>query len=272
MASLIRGSVLGSPIEHSLSPLLHREMYDFIGVSGNYERNFVESESLATFFDSNEERFDYFSLTMPLKEEALNLPVAIDPLAQHIQSSNTLYKREGKWRLTSTDGYGLIAALKNEGKTSFCRALVLGAGGTARAVVGALDGIADEIVVLGRTSTRREVLESAVSQSSFDYQRWNESPGFGDYDLVVNTTPAGAADLLADSISSGSCATLFDVIYKPWPTVLASRWSDSGGLVINGLDLLMYQGIAQLSLALDRELDELALATHLRPILKKAVR
>jgi shikimate dehydrogenase len=166
----------------------------------------------------------------------------------------------------------LISALKHEGYSSFKRALVLGAGGTARAVVGALDGVADEIVVLGRTSTRRDVLAAAVAKSSFDYERWNDSPDFASYDLVVNTTPAGAADLLAESLSPGSCSLFFDVIYKPWPTVLGSRWSDSGGVVINGIELLLYQGIQQLSLALDKPLDELALATHLRPILKKAIR
>ena len=268
----MRGAVLGSPVEHSLSPLLHREAFQFLGISGNYIRQEVALDNLSSFFTAHKEEFDYFSITMPLKEEALTLDVAIDPLVNRIQSANTLYQRSDQWHLTSTDGLGLIGALKNEGYSKFKRALVLGAGGTARAVVGALDGVAEEIVVLGRTSTRREVLESAVEKSVFEYLRWSDSPGFGDYDFVVNTTPAGAADLLADSLSQGSCSLLFDVIYKPWPTVLASRWSDSGGSVINGLELLLYQGIAQLSLALNRELDELALATHLRPILKKAIR
>ena len=70
----------------------------------------------------------------------------------------------------------------------------------------------------------------------------------------------------------GDAKLFFDVIYKPWPTVLGSRWSDVGGEVINGIELLLYQGIQQMSLALNRNLDELALATHLRPILKKAIR
>ena len=272
MSHIIKGAVLGSPVEHSLSPLLHREVFDFLGIAGEYNRQEVALESLAQFFDSQSANFDYFSITMPLKEEALTLPVVVDPLALRIQSSNTLYKRGDQWHLTSTDGSGLISALKHEGYISFKRALVLGAGGTARAVVGALDGVADEIVVLGRTSTRRDVLESAVERSIFDYERWNDAPDFASYDLVVNTTPAGAADLLAESLSPGECSLFFDVIYKPWPTVLGSRWADSGGVVINGIELLLYQGIQQLSLALGKQLDELALATHLRPILKKAIR
>lgn len=272
MSKLIRGSVIGSPIEHSLSPLLHRSAYEFLGIEGDYKRQDVPLENLSEFFALNQDSFDYLSITMPLKEESLTLPVEIDELASRIQSANTLYRREDKWHLTSTDGSGLISALKNHGYENFSKVLVLGAGGTARAVVGALDGLSEEIVVLGRSSTRRDVLEKSVSRSRFDYQRWSESPTFSEYDLVINTTPAGAADLLADSVLPGSAAILFDVIYKPWPTVLASKWSDAGGVVLNGLELLLYQGIHQLHLALDAQLDERALATHLRPILQRANR
>ena len=269
---LIKGAVLGSPVSHSLSPLLHREAFQFLGIKGEYDRVEVSGGELASFFAKESLNYDYFSLTMPLKEEVLDLPVTVDEVARRIQSGNTLYQRADGWHLTSTDGIGLVAALANRGLMKFSSVLVLGAGGTARAVVGALDEISDQIVVLGRTSTRREVIESSITHANFDYQRWNDAPGFGDYDLVVNTTPAGAADLLADSITTGECGLLFDVIYKPWPTVLASRWSDSGGEVLNGTELLMYQAIAQLKLVLNRSINELALATHLRPILGKAIR
>lgn len=272
MAGLIRGAVIGTPVEHSLSPLLHREAFKFLGIDGEYDRREVQINDLEDFFRNQGQEFDYLSITMPLKEEALTLPVAIDSVATHVQSANTLYRRDNQWHLTSTDGSGFISALKHQGFTEFNRVLVLGAGGTARAVVGALDGIAKEITVLGRTSTRREVLESSVVKSHFEYERWNETPGFSQYDLVVNTTPAGAADLLADSLLPGDCNLFFDVIYKPWPTVLGARWEDSAGKVINGIELLLYQGIQQLSLALNRDLDESELAEHLRPILKRAIR
>jgi len=69
--------------------------------------------------------------------------------------------------------------------------------------------------------------------------------------LVVDTTPSGAADLVADNLSRNINALLFDVLYKPWPTLLARRWSDSGGKIIGGLELLLYQGIDQLHLVTD---------------------
>ncbi len=270
--STLKGSVIGSPIEHSLSPLLHREALAFLDISGEYERRDVRLGELGQFFADHMNYFDYLSITMPLKEEALQLPVEVDSFALKIQSSNTLYRRGESWHLTSTDGVGLISALAHQGYSKFERVLILGAGGTARAAVGALDGLTAEIVVLGRSSTRREAIESIVAQSALEYRRWVDDPGFSDFDLVINTTPAGAADLLADSVTHGRSGLLFDVIYKPWPTPLASRWQDAGGIVISGIELLLYQAIAQLKLVLDRELDELALATHLRPILMKAIR
>ena len=73
MTSALRGTVIGSPVEHSLSPLLHREAYAFLGIEGNYQRNEVLLGTLGQFFNENQDSFDYLSITMPLKEEALTL-------------------------------------------------------------------------------------------------------------------------------------------------------------------------------------------------------
>lgn len=270
--SLITGAVLGQPVSHSLSPLLHRQAFSFLGIDGRYERVEVPAGTLSQFFETHRDEYGYFSITMPLKEEALDLDVEVDALAKRLQTSNTLYRRDGQWHLTTTDGAGFLEALTSRGYSRFDSVLVLGAGGTARAVVGALDGVAQRISVLGRTSTRRDVIEASVVNSDFEYLRWNDSPGLESYDLVVNTTPAGAADLLADSLMGKKTQLLFDVIYTPWPTVLASRWSDCGGSVINGSEILLYQGIAQLELVLGRTLDHSALAHHLRPILAEALK
>ena len=268
--SSLNGAVIGSPVEHSLSPLLHRSAFEYLGIEGNYQRNDVPLDTLRAYFLDHQESHDYFSITMPLKEEALTLEVSIDPLARRVNSANTLYKRDSTWNLTSTDGQGFVEALLNQGHSQFESVLILGAGGTARAVAGSLDAISEKISILGRSSTRRDEMEKVITSSEFEYIRWIEDPELHHYDLVVNTTPAGAADLLAESLFGRQCKLLFDVIYKPWPTVLASRWADSGGTVINGLEMLLYQGIAQLELVLDQPLDHAALASHLRPILQRA--
>jgi shikimate dehydrogenase len=209
---------------------------------------------------------------MPLKEEVMALGFATDNKTNEIQSGNTIYRHNESWRLTSTDGSGLISALSHAGLKTFNRVLILGAGGTARAVTGSLDSVAKEIHVLGRSSIRQEALERAIHSSQFTYRRWTLDIDFSEYDLVVNTTPAGAADLLADSVYPGTTSLLFDVIYKPWPTELAKRWNDCGGKVINGLELLLYQGIDQLEIVLDRKVDRSALAQHLRAVLTKAAK
>lgn len=278
----IHGAVLGSPVSHSLSPTLHREIFAHLGLALEYQPIEVLSGELAGFLQREGESFDYLSLTMPLKEEALSLSVEIDPLVSRIQSANTLIKRDNSWALYSTDGLGFTKALQSRGFTTFKSALVLGAGGTARAVVGALDGCANKISVLGRTSTRSEVLQKAVVKSDFSYLRWSDEPDFSPFDLIVNTTPAGAADILANSVTSSpfrdnenepaKAALLFDVIYKPWPTVLASHWSDNGGPVINGREMLLYQGIAQVELLLGRALDFEEIADVVRPLLVAALK
>jgi len=265
---MMRGAVLGSPITHSLSPRLHRAAFSYLGIEANYEAIDVPAGTLASFFDQRADDFDYFSLTMPLKEEVLSLPVTHDELLGKIQSANTLLSTPDGWKLTSTDGSGFLAALKHAGFEKFSKVLILGAGGTARAVAGSLDLLSQEIHVLGRSSVRAPALESAVTSAEFEYIRWKLDIDFKSYDLVVNTTPAGAADLLADSVSPGLTTPLFDVIYKPWPTVLASAWKDAGGKVINGLELLLYQGIDQLELVLNQKLDREPLASHLRSILR----
>lgn len=264
---MIKGAVLGSPISHSLSPRLHRAIFDYLKIEGTYEAIEVKSGELQSFFELRGDKFDYLSLTMPLKEEALALDVPVDEFTQRIQSANTLVRSENGWSLSSTDGSGFLQALSHQGLTEFGSVLILGAGGTARAVAGSLDSVSDAITVLGRSSTRQKPLADAIVSADFSYQIWQQNLDFENFDLVVNTTPAGAADLLSENLIAPISTPLFDVIYKPWPTVLAARWIDCGGLVINGLELLLYQGIDQIEKIVGNISDREALAVHLRKVL-----
>ena len=90
-----------------------------------------------------------------------------------------------------------------------------------------------------------------------------------DVAVIGPATPAGAADLLAENLPLQVTGLLFDVIYKPWPTVLASAWSDRSGKVINGKELLLWQGLDQLSLVLSQEIDRDSISTHLRKVLSQ---
>jgi len=266
---MIRGAVLGSPISHSLSPVLHKGAFTFIGVDGSYEAIDVPSGTLADFFAKNSDTFNYFSLTMPLKEEVFSLDISFDELAKRIGSANTLYRKNDNWYGTSTDGSGFLSALAAVSDRTFTNALILGAGGTARAIAGALDSHVPSISVLGRTSTRRDALSQCVQTSAFEYLQWSDGYDLSEFDIVINTTPAGAADLLAENLPATVSALLFDVIYKPWPTVLASRWADRSGQVINGKELLLWQGLDQLDLMMEKPVDRQLLAPYLRDLLSQ---
>ena len=246
----LRGAVLGHPINHSLSPLLHKKAFNLLGINGEYSAIEVKSGELQEFIDERGNDFDYFSLTMPLKEEALDLKmdIEIDTLGKRIQSINTLIRTENTWSATSTDGSGFIKSLNNAGYSKFNKVLVLGAGGTARAVAGALDDIATSVDVMRRSVRRSSAIAACFEKIECNFLDWDDLVDLSGYDLVVNTTPSGAADLVAENLPHQISGLLFDVLYKPWPTLLARRWGDSGGKTVSGLELLLYQGIDQLSL------------------------
>ena len=248
----IKAAVLGSPIAHSLSPVLHSKAFDLLGIRGSYEAIEVSAGGLSDFLSERGSEFDYLSLTMPLKEEALAIAneagIEVDDLAMRIQSVNTLISANTGWRATSTDGSGFVKALAHSGNDHFKSALILGAGGTARAVAGALDNIAENVSIMGRSLRRNAAIASCFQNLIPEFIVWNDQIDLRDFDLIVNTTPSGAADLVAENIASSVTGLLFDVLYKPWPTLIARRWSDSGGEVISGLELLLYQGIDQINL------------------------
>lgn len=266
---VLRGAVLGYPIAHSLSPTLHQAAFKILGIKGEYSAIEVKSGELKAFLEKHGNDFDYFSLTMPLKEEALDLELKIDELGERIQSLNTLVRSGLEWSATSTDGSGFIQALASAGYQRFDKVLILGAGGTARAVAGALDGLANSVDVMRRSVRRSPAIAACFKETECNFLDWDDLVDVREYDLVVNTTPSGAADLVAESLPRELNGLLFDVLYKPWPTLLARRWSDAGGAILNGFELLLYQGIDQLALVTGKDIG--AIAPELRVILSKAI-
>lgn len=268
----LKAAVLGYPISHSLSPILHGKAFEVLGIAGIYEAIEVKSGGLSEFLKSQGQDYEYLSLTMPLKEEVLDIAkdsnIVVDELAQRIQSVNTLVKSGAGWTATSTDGSGFIKALANAGYDHFNSVLILGAGGTARAVAGALDDITDNVSIMGRSVRRNAGIAACFRKLTPEFMVWNDQMDLRQFDLVVNTTPSGAADLVAENIPSKVEGLLFDVLYKPWPTLIARRWSDGGGEVISGLELLLYQGIDQINIV--HPLGRQIIDDQLRAALRKA--
>ncbi|WP_415948565.1 shikimate dehydrogenase [Streptomyces sp. KLOTTS4A1] len=244
-----RAAVLGSPIAHSLSPVLHRAAYERLGLRDwSYERFEVDEAGLPAFLEGLDGQWAGLSLTMPLKRAVLPLLDEVSETAASVEAVNTVVCTEDGRRLgDNTDIPGMIAALREHGVEQVETAAVLGAGATASSALAALARICTgEVVAYVRSETRAremrqwgERLDVAVRTAD-----WSEAAAALEAPLVIATTPAGTTDELARSAPERP-GTLFDVLYEPWPTELAARWSMFGGAVVSGLDLLVHQAVLQ---------------------------
>jgi shikimate dehydrogenase len=251
---LINAAVLGSPIAHSLSPLLHSLAYDYLGIAARYEAIEVKAGALSDFLSTTDR--NCLSLTMPLKEEALQVADMVSDLATRVSCGNTLSLSDGIWKLTSTDVLGFDFSLKMHGFNQIDSVLIIGAGATARAAVASVSQIAKSVSVISRNPDREPSMNQA-SLADVTYLPWQRTDLINTADLVINTTPDRAADFFVPSIQNPK-GTFFEVLYNPWPTAMSKLWSESKNQVIDGLDLLIHQGISQVEiftgLSVDREL------------------
>ena len=210
-------------------------------ISAKYTAIEVKAGELAKFLESTPPELNSFSLTMPLKEELVDLGFPTTDLAKRIRSANTAIKTGDTWKVESTDVIGFQQSVSSKTNATFQTVLILGGGATARAAIAAFDSVGVTIDVASR-SLLRSALFAEVTIIGFD----DEIP-WAKYDLIVNTSPAGAADSLVGKIA-GASALLFESLYNPWPTALISFWRNVGLESIDGLDLLVHQAISQISI------------------------
>ncbi len=261
---MIKAAVLGSPIAHSLSPLLHTIAYAELGLDSQYTRIEIESGELEKFLNQCDDSWTGFSLTMPLKEEVLSLTSNVSELSQKIRSANTLLRNDSQWEATTTDVSGISHALASHGIDASGDVLIIGAGATARAAAAACDGIATRITVMNRSLSRVEAISNSVEISDLDFVDWNQTTLFEQVDLIISTTPEGASDSLISNYPKNPSSVFFDVLYKPWPTASLSAWKANGGQIIDGLDLLIHQGIDQVRIFSGISFDRTSMAELMR--------
>jgi len=261
---MIKAAVLGSPISHSLSPLLHTLAYKELGMESNYIAIEVKNGDLSTFLSTCDESWTGLSLTMPLKEEVIPLARTVSDLARTINSANTLVRDNGHWHATTTDVPGFVHATEANGKKISGEVLIIGAGATARAAAAAADGLADRITVMMRASTREMDMRGCVKTSELNVVSWGDSPSFSSAEMIISTTPPGATDSLLDYFPKKPQSVLFDVLYHPWPTMALSNWKANGGEIIDGLDLLIHQAIDQIQLFSGASFERKDMASLLR--------
>lgn len=252
--TLGRAAVLGRPIAHSLSPVLHRAAYRALALDWRYDAIECGADELARVLA---ERSDWagFSCTMPLKHAVLAVADEVRPSAESVGAGNTLLPRPGGgWIAENTDVTGIVAAL-SEQRVHPSRVVVLGAGGTAQAALAALalQGVR-HCAVLVRDPARTVALAKTAAQVgvTFDVGVLGASEvALAAADLVISTLPRGAADALAAfAWTPGQC--LLDVVYDPWPTPLAAAVQAAGGTVVSGARMLLHQAAAQVELMTGR--------------------
>ncbi|MFF8682242.1 shikimate dehydrogenase [Streptomyces sp. CA-100214] len=244
-----RAAVLGSPIAHSLSPVLHRAAYAELGLADwTYESFDVDEAALPGFLEELGPEWAGLSLTMPLKRAVIPLLDGISETAASVDAVNTVVLTDdGRRTGDNTDIPGMVAALREHGIEKVETAAVLGAGATASSALAALARICTgEITVYVRSAARAAEMRGWAERLDVGVRiaDWADAEEALRAPLVVATTPAGTTDALAAAVPEMP-ATLFDVLYDPWPTALAARWSLSGGAVVSGLDLLVHQAVLQ---------------------------
>ncbi|MEU6850709.1 shikimate dehydrogenase [Actinacidiphila alni] len=271
-----RAAVLGSPIAHSLSPVLHRAAYAAMGLDAwRYDRFEVDEAALPGFIGGlDTAQWRGLSLTMPLKRAVIPLLDEVSDTAACVEAVNTVvFGADGRRRGDNTDIPGMLAALRERGVGPVPSAAVLGAGATASSALAALARLgAGEVTAYVRGPARAAEMRQWGERLGVPVRtaEWADAAKALGEPLVIATTPAGAADHLADAVPDRPGA-LFDVLYDPWPTPLAAAWSARGGPVVGGLDLLVHQAVLQIEqytgrtpvpLSAMRAAGEAALAGH----------
>jgi shikimate dehydrogenase len=249
-----RAAVIGHPVVHSLSPVLHTAAYDALGLHDwQYDAIDCEVAGLPDLLAGSDAEWAGFSCTMPLKRVALELADVADPVAVAVGAANTLVSHDGRWHAAMTDVAGIAGALAECGVAPHS-VTVLGAGGTAQAVVGALVQLqiatcAVLVRDLGRTAELRRTADRLGVELSFAVLAVDAEELAAD--LVVSTLPRGAADGLAARRWRADQAVL-DVVYDPWPTPLAAAAARAGSTVVSGALMLLHQAGEQVRLMTGR--------------------
>jgi shikimate dehydrogenase len=240
--------VLGSPIGHSRSPLIHTAAYSVLGLDWSYAAVEMSSANLSSYLEGLGEGWRGLSLTMPLKRDVLPLLSWRDPLVDLVGAANTVSFVGGGTRGFNTDVYGVEQSFRDAGVENLSEVHILGAGGTALAVLAAVARLgATRVVVSARTPAKAAGVAALGAALAVDTTivEWGIDGDSTRTGAIVNTVPAGNGGLIF-SERVRRTATLFDVVYDPWPTPLASAWLEVGGTVISGRELLINQAIGQI--------------------------
>ncbi len=254
-ARLRAACVIGWPVQHSQSPLIHNYWLKRYGIAGEYRRELVPAEEFATFVGSLAARgYVGANVTLPHKEAALRLSEP-DDRARAVGAANTLWLDDGALRSTNTDVEGFLHNLDAAAPgwdEDLRQTVVLGSGGAARAVIfGLLERGVKRLILVNRTLARAQALREAFG-ARVEPARFEELDGaLTDASLLVNTTTLGMRgqpDLAVDVTRLPGHAVVTDLIYAPVVTSLIAAARAHGLRTADGLGMLLHQAVRGFSL------------------------
>ena len=260
-----RAAVLGHPIAHSLSPVLHSAAYKALGIPWHYEAIDVEGGALGTFIGEMGPEWAGLSLTMPLKVEAVQLMDFMEPMAKIVGAVNTvLVQRFGDQRHlvgANTDVHGIVAGLRDSGVSRAGTGVIIGGGATATSAMAALGqiGVTSPVVAVRDRSRAGALMRAATKMGvTVRFAELREAAALAaGADVTVSTVPADAGAAIGGQLASAlngtaPSGTLLDVVYSPLVTPLGEAWQAAGGRRVGGEQMLLHQAAEQVRLMTGR--------------------
>ena len=239
--------ILGRPVAHSLSPAMHNAAFAAQGINAVYVAFPVTDLNLAVQ-GLRGLGIGGVSVTIPFKEAIIPLLDEVDPEAKIIGAVNTVVNQDGVLKGTNTDWQGALAALQEHVQLSGQRVLLLGAGGAGRAIAYAVQRAGGQIWVTDVDWGRAQTLAQEFQVKALP---WAEAPQIK-VDVLINATPVGmapheaASPFPAAKLQTGQ--VVMDIVYKPLQTRLLREAAARGSRIIDGLEMLIYQGARQFEL------------------------
>jgi shikimate dehydrogenase len=248
---MIKASVIGWPITHSRSPLIHGFWLKQLGIEGQYEKHAVAPDELKAFIDTlRSGEHVGTNVTLPHKEHAVVLVDEPDDRVRRIGALNTIWRENGKLCATSTDGQGFMANLQTtlpHSDVEGAAVTVLGAGGSARSIIDELlRQRVDRIYLVNRTLTRAEALAAHFGEKIRPLDIRHLSTALRDCHLLINATSAGLSDSPAMELPWADLrptATVADIVYTPLVTPFLKAAQLRGHAVAPGLGMLLHQAV-----------------------------
>ena len=249
--TILRAGVVGHPVKHSRSPIIHGYWLEQFGINGRYDRYDVKPEDFSHFVKTlSEQGLQGVNVTIPHKEAAFLALDEATERARRLKAANTLWFENGKLWGDNTDSIGFLANL-DQGHPGWDinakSALILGAGGAARAIIAGLqERNIEKITIVNRTRERAEEL-ALMSGGQVAIAEWSKlSFQLESADLVVNTTSLGMSgqpdlDLSLDPLGKNALVT--DIVYVPLETNLLKQARLRGNPVVDGLGMLLHQAV-----------------------------